>query len=191
MRKKSRQLTPEEVEWLVQNYANTKNDEIMSRLGQSHSALHRLARELGLKKTAEFMKKCQLATTKAAWIANRRNGWPPKGYVIPNCHRFEKGVSPEQMLGPERNAQRIAKAGESLRDTIRRERLRIRWGLGQKTKRKLVSNPKRTQCRYHLKKHGYIVERGGRQAIVTPQTQRSPKMEAWAKRVDIRIIIHE
>ena len=59
-------LTPRQEAWLVKHFPNTKNDEIMAKLGLSHSTLHRMARQLGLKKTRQFISKCQAATTAAA-----------------------------------------------------------------------------------------------------------------------------
>lgn len=183
-------LTPQQERWLIRHFKHTKNDEIMSRLGLSHSTLHRLARELGLKKSKQFMKKCQEATTQAAWRANRRKGWPPKGYRIPNRDKncFKKGVTNLQRLGPKRNAERIAKSAATRRETVRKEHARIVFGLPQKTKLKIFSNPNRIQIRYQLKKRGYLVERGGREAIVTPHTQRSPRYEEKARREGMKII---
>lgn len=183
-------LSPEQERWLVEHFKHTKNDEITQRLGISHVTLHRIARKLELKKSAQFMKKCLAATQEAARIANRRRGWPPKGYRIPNSDKncFKKGVTNLQRLGPERNAERIAKSAASCRETRRKERARILFGLPQKTKLKIFTNPKRIQLRYQLKKRGYIVERGGREATVTPQTRRHPLYEEKARREGMRII---
>lgn len=183
-------LSPQQERWLIRHFKHTKNDEIMNRLGLSHSVLHRFARELGLKKSRQFVKKCQAATTEAAWRANRKKGWPPKGYVIPRSREFcfQKGVTNLQRLGAKREAERISKSSESRRETVRKEHARILFGLPQKTKLKIFSNPRRTQCRYYLKRRGYLVERGGREAIVTDQTQRGTRCEEWARREGIKII---
>lgn len=183
-------LSPQQERWLIRHFKHTKNDEIMSRLGLSHSTLHRFAREFGLTKSRKFMKKCQTATTEAAWRANRRNNWPPKGYRIPNSEKnyFKKGITNLQRIGPKREAERIAKAAASRRETRRKERASILFGLPQKTKLKIFGNPNRTQIRYQLKKRGYLVERGGREAIVTPQTQRHLFYEEKARREGMKII---
>lgn len=124
-------LTPQQERWLVRHFKHTKNDEIQSRLGISQKTLHRFARKLGLTKSKQFMKKCQDAAITAANKANRQNGWPPKGYVIPRSEefRFKEGVSNVKRLGAKREAERIAKSAESMRKTMKMERIRINFGL--------------------------------------------------------------
>lgn len=185
-------LTPRLERWLIQHFKHTKNDVIMAKFGLSHSTLHRFARELGLTKTRQFMKKTQQECTAAAKESHRRNGtYPPKGYRIPksedNC--FKPGVTPEMRLGKKRNKERIAKAAATLRETIRMERARITWGFDQKTKLKLVHNRDRAIYRHALKKRGYLVERGGREAIVTESTIRSEIVEQRAAKHGIKIIV--
>lgn len=183
-------LTPEQERWLVRHYKHTKNAEIGSRLGIGQSTLHRFARELGLKKSKQFMQKYAQKGSEAAWIVNRRNGWPPKGYVIPRSREcgFQKGVTCLQRIGPKREAERIRKAAESRRATVKRERARIVWGLEQKTKLKLVTNPKKIQYRYALRQHGYEIGRGESVAYVVDRTRRSTKIETNARKHGIRII---
>ena len=53
-------LTPEQERWLVAHFRHTRNEEIGERLGISQSSLHRFARELGLTKTRQFMRKVRL-----------------------------------------------------------------------------------------------------------------------------------
>lgn len=183
-------LTLEQERWLVRHYKHTKNEELGSRLGISQSALHRFARELGLKKSKQFMQKCAQNGAEAAWVVNRRNGWPPKGYIIPKSREygFQKGITCLQRLGPEREAERIRKSAESRRATVKRERARIVWGLEQKTKLKLVTNPKKIQYRYALRQHGYEIGRGESVAYVVDGTRRSTKIETNALKHGIRII---
>ncbi len=92
-------------------------------------------------------------------------------------------------LGKKRNAERIAKSAASRRETVKKERMRIRWGFEQQTKLKLVHNRERALYRFALKKRGYIVERGGREAIVTENTTRSEIVEQRAAKHGIRIVI--
>ena len=183
-------LTERQERWLVRHFKHTKNDEIMARLGLSHSTLHRLARELGLTKSRQFMKQCQAATTAAAWRANRAKGWPPKGYVIPRSEVacFKKGVTPEMRLGRKRNEERIRKSAESRRRTVAAEKRRILFGLPQQTRLKIGYSRKKVSYRHALRKRGYIIERGGWQAFVTESTQRSPIVESRAATHGIRVI---
>lgn len=185
-------LTPQLERWLIRHFKHTKNDVIMAKFGLSHSTLHRFARELGLKKTRQFIKKTQRDCTAAAIESHLRNGtYPPKGYRIPKSeeNRFKPGVTPEMRLGKRKNKERIAKSAASRRETVNKELMRIRWGFNQKTKLKLVHNRGRALYRYTLKKRGYLVERGGREAIVTESTIRSEIVEQRAAKHGIHIVV--
>ena len=65
-------LTDAQTKWLQKHFKHTKNDVIRERLGLSHSTLHRIARELGLKKTRQFMTKMQMAASMAPKGALKR-----------------------------------------------------------------------------------------------------------------------
>ena len=71
---------------------------------------------------------------------------------------------------------------QNFRDTIRRERLRIKWGLEHRTKLKLEREPgTRSDYRHALKKRGYIIPcRGSLVAYYTDETQRSTLVERRA-----------
>lgn len=175
------ELTEKQKKWIITNFKNTKNDEIMLKIGFSHSALHRFARENGLKKTKQFQSKCQLNASKAARLTNKLNNWPPKGYQIPNAPRFESGITPEKRLGKRKNAERIRKSAESRSKTVKAEKRRVLFGLEQKTKLKVVAAPHaKLAYKYTLKKRGYLVERGGRVILYDENTNRSPIVERTA-----------
>ena len=183
-------LTEKQQKWLIAHFKHTKNDEIMERLGLSHSTLHRFARELGLKKSRQFVAKCQAATTEAAWKANRRRGWPPKGYQIPNAPRFQPGVNNLMRLGPEREAERQRKSTERRNKTIAAEKRRVLFGLPQKTKLKVVAAPKeKIAYRHSLRKRGYEIERGSSDAYVVETTQRNLTIEERARKYGIHVIL--
>lgn len=182
-------LTREQIEWLRANYANTTNAEIMGHLKIRHAKLHELARAYGLTKSNEFMLKVAKENFRLASIAAARLGWPPKGYTIPNSHRFKKGVTNLMRLGPEKEAERIRRSRESRNATIASERLRIKWGLEQRTKMKLNGFfPAKINVRYQMRKLGYIVERGGQTATITPQTRRSEHYEKRCSELGITLI---
>ncbi len=174
-------LTDSQEKWLVRHYRHTKNDEICERLGVSGSTMHRIARALGLKKSHQFMRKCQMETAAAAKASHLRNGtYPPKGYRVPRAAEggFKKGVTPLQRLGPKREAERVAKAAEGLRRTRREERARAVFGVPRKTKLKVVRQPrKKTYQRWYLKKHGYIVDDAAHVAYWTEGTSRRETLE--------------
>ncbi len=171
-------LTPRQEAWLVRHFRNTKNAELAERLGISETSLHRLARALGLKKTKRFMKKCQAATSAAAKLSHLRNGtYPPKGYIIPGSelHRFPKGGRKETEAQKRR---RIQKARETRNASIREDRLRVRWGLEQRTRLKLNPQPAKARLqRHYLRKRGYHIARGSMACYYDENTKRSRKIE--------------
>ena len=174
------ELSEKQKKWIITNFKNTKNDEIMLKIGIKHSALHRFARENGLKKTKQFQRKCQLATTEAARLANKRNNWPPKGYKIPksdeNC--FKKGHSGVVRWGEKRERERIEKSAAQRRKTVLAEKRRVLFGLEQKTKLKVVKAPQvKSSYRYLLKKRGYIVSKGCREVFYTETTNKKCRFE--------------
>lgn len=184
-------LTPKQERWLTNHFKHTKNIECAERLGISLRSVVRIARSLGLSKSRQFMAKCQRETAEAAKISHRRNGtYPPKGFKIPNSEagQFKSGVSSRERLGAKREAERIRKSAESRRATIKRERSRIVWGFEQRTKLKMVSNPKKRQYRYELRQRGYQIARGASDAYIVAHTKRSPKVEANARKHGIRVI---
>lgn len=184
-------LTPKQERWLTNHFKHTKNSECAERLGISLRSVVRIARKLGLAKSRQFMARCQRETADAAKESHRRNGtYPPKGFRIPKREvgQFKPGVSCRARLGAKREDERIRKSAESRRATIKKERARIVWGLEQKTKLKLVTNPKKIQYRYELRQRGYHVARGASEAYVMPLTQRSLKIESNARKYGIRVI---
>ena len=68
---------------------------------------------------------------------------------------------------------------EKMKALYKSERLRIRWGLEQKSRLMFIKpeNKTKTQFRYRLRKRGYIVDTERRQAFYTKDTDRSPTME--------------
>lgn len=177
------ELTEKQKKWIIKHFRNTKNDEIMLKMGITHSSLHRFARKNGLKKTKQFVNKCQAATTEAARLANKRNNWPPKGYIIPRSeeNRFQKGITPEQRLGKKKNAERIIKSAKARRKTVEAEKRRVMFGLEQKTKLKVINGGhNKSSYRHILRKRGYIVQRGARDVFYDENTNRSAIVERTA-----------
>lgn len=174
-------LTASQQEWLEKHFKHTRNDEISARFGWSLSSLHRFARQLGLKKSPQFMSKMQRNAADKANASHIKNGtYPPKGYIIPGSekHRFEKGVTPLQRLGKKKNEQRKEKSRASRAATLKMEKARAMFGLAQRTKMKVISQPKKAILqRYYLKRLGYIIERGSMTAYYDENTRRSEDYE--------------
>lgn len=116
-------------------------------------------------------------------VVNRRNNWPPKGYVIPGSaeNRFKNGITPAKRLGKKRNQDRITKSAAARRKTVQAEKRRVLFGLDQKTKLKVVAAPRgKNAFRYVLKKRGYLVERGSPIVYFDDRTNRSRATEQTA-----------
>ena len=176
-------LTPEQELWLKNHFKHTKNDDIARRLGISVRSVNRIAGELGLKKSRQFMQKTQHNAANKANESHRRNGtYPPKGYIIPRSEefRFRKGERPIDRIGKEREAERIRKGVESRNELRKLEKARALYGLPRQTKLNVVKRPRlQIQLRHYLKKHcGYIVDRGSFVFYYTDETKRSAEIES-------------
>ena len=175
-------LTDKQLAWLDRHFKHTKNEDIARYLDISPRSVNRIAKRRGLKKSSQFIRKCQLAAAEKANLSNRINGtYPPKGYKIPNSEKyhFRKGVKPIDRLGAKREAERVAKSVESRRKTFRLEKARALYGLPRETKLNVVRRPrKQITMRHELKKRGYIIERGGFVAYYDKNTRRHLAFEA-------------
>ena len=174
-------LTPEQEKWLTAHFKHTKNEEIGERLGISQSSLHRFARELGLTKTKQFMRKVQKNTSERAKASHLINGtYPPKGYRIPRSEEFQfkKGVTNLQRLGKAGERKRVEKSAASRRKTFKVERARKLFGLPQQTKLRVMREPRGKTChRWYLKKRGYIIDEKELIAYWTEDTRRATILE--------------
>lgn len=179
-------LTPEQERWLKAHFRHTRNEEIGERLGISQSSLHRFARELGLTKTRQFMRKVQRNAADKAKESHLRNGtYPPKGYVIPRSEefRFKTGVTPVERLGKRRERKRVERAVESRRKTFREEKARALFGVPRKTRLRVVREPRGKTCqRWYLKKRGYILDERELIAYWTEDTRRATILEGKPRR---------
>lgn len=202
-----RMLTEKEVGWIIRHYQHTKNEDIMRKFGIGESSLHRIARKHGLKKSRQQMKKTQQEATQAAWQACKDYGvyeeasrrmtekmkaMSARGEYIPGS--FMPGQSNKDRLTPKRFKECIEKGRKKRNETIRKERVRIHWGLPQKTKIKLTydgyneTHRRKTNHRHLFRKYGYIVERGGDTVYYDEETVRHPKMEANAHLYGLRVV---
>lgn len=183
-------FTEAQVAWLVANFADTKNDELCERLGCGGSTLHRWARKLGLTKSRDYMANCNRASLEACWEHNKIFGNDGKRNLIVHGvkYRFKKGTTNVDRLGVEAEKRRMQKSVISRNETIRRERMRINWGLPQRTRLKLTSNKSQISTRHALKQRGYIVSRGAKVIYYDGSTQRSAIVERNARKKGLTIL---
>lgn len=191
---KGKQLSESEMAWLIKHYKHTKNDAIMARLGISHSSLHRIAHELGLTKSRQFMQKTQAEAAQAAFDSHKRNGtFPPKGYRIPNreTNCFKKGQSNRDRLSPKKYRECQEKRRASWRKTYDSDKRRtLAWGFEQRTKFRFVrQSPSKIAYRFGLRKLGYIEDAVDHNLFYyTSENLRRPKKEANAHKYGIRFL---
>lgn len=188
-------LTDEQQQWLRENYATTYNKDCAAHLGISESSVHRWARQLGLKKDPEWFHAVVLERVALMARLNRGHGNPgAKNLIIHGAKtRFRKGQTNRERYGEENERRRIQRAAATRRETLRKEKQRVRWGLPQQTKLRVISNRKATDARYALKRLGYIIpHRCAFEAFVTSATKRSATVENRARQSGITIIpIHQ
>lgn len=192
-----------QIKWLKKHFKHTKNDVIRERLGLSHSTLHRIARELGLKKTRQFMKKMQLAASAAGKAAieaedeaakERRRQQANQNRNPERC--FKKGEWSLAKCPPEKLSIINAKRAAAWLKTRQADEARLDWGLPTQTKFHFRRHPdpdknkKLCQLRNYLKRKGYeIPGRSGMAVYITRETRRSAKMEIKAKKLGMIIKI--
>jgi hypothetical protein len=178
------EITASQEAWLIKHYKHTKNAEAAAQLGISKYTMQRIARKLGLKKTPQFMRKCQHEAIAAAKESHLRNGtFPPKGYVIPNRYSYPKGVSNVERFGKHKEAERIRKSAESREKTRKSEKARATFGLPQRTKMRVIPIPRaKVKLRWYLKSRGYILDEIARVAYYDDNTKRGKRIEEKPQR---------
>ncbi len=180
---KPRQLTPEEETYLRENYATTLNRDIVKRLHTSHRTLARWARQYGLVKDWEAIEPLRRELisklSRKALLLRSYKGHPENGIAT----RFKPGYNAREKFGAEKFEAMHRKTVESRQRTIREERARVAFGLPQKTRLRVVRQPRqKIEDRCYLKKRGYILDEKNNIAYYTEETTRAVKLEAMPKR---------
>ena len=186
----AKDLTHEQLVWFRENFDHTKNQELADRLGTSPRSVTRMARELGLWKTKEFVAAMQRNASEHGARANRLMGGNAGAANLlkyGKATRFKPGTSQKDRMSAEAFADMHRRIGESRKETFRKERVRVNWGFEQKTNLRVVQCPReKVLLRLNLRRHGYEIARASNEATVTNETRRSIKMEARAEKMGIR-----
>lgn len=188
-------LTQEQLEWLKENFGSTKNQELANELGTSPRSITRMARELRLWKTKEFISAMQLNASEHGARVNRANGGnagTKNLLVYGKAYRFKAGESNRDRMSEEAFKEIHRRIGESRKETFRKEKRRVLFGLEQKTGLRVVQCPKeKISLRNNLRKHGYEIARASNEAIVTDNTRRSAIMETRAIQMGITFTFNQ
>lgn len=176
-------FTVEQELWLEAHFPTVSNAECARHCGCGWRTIVRKARAMGLVKSCEFMEQSWRSGVDAMRMNSGEGNKGLENLLKYGAkHRFKKGVTPLQRLGPEREAERVRKAQESRNKTIKSERVRINWGFEQKTKLRLVRQPQQwVNYRFTMKRRGYIVSRGSREIYYNDNTNRSAAVEKNAQ----------
>ena len=193
-------LSERQILWLKNHFKHTKNEDICQRFGISLSALHRIRRKFGLKKSHQFMVKAQAEATAAAQIAASNENYEQqqrrKEIARQNSikGRFKQGQWALANKTTEQLAEITKKRVATWKESRRVDEIRLNFGLDQRTKFKFpkMQDPHKQQqvmgLRYNMRRNGYVFpKRGGMVAYITPETHRSKKQEDHARKFGILI----
>lgn len=172
-------LSPEQEQYLFTHYPIDTNEEVAQHLNISPRTVCRLAAQRNLVKSRMFWVNHNNKVSTALKHYYEKNP-RPKGFIVPNStqYRFQKGHNLRQRIGDERYKKVQETIHERRRETVKKERRRILFGLPQRTNLKLNKQPReKIQLRYYLRKRGYIVDDSARIAYYTPSTQRGIRIE--------------
>lgn len=169
---------------MCEHFADTSNEDCAKYCGCGERTIVRKARKMGLAKSKEHMEQSWRKGVETMRIVNKGTG----NHGVVNLlkygvkYRFKKGETCRQRIGDEREEERIRKMRETRNATIKSERVRINWGFEQKTKLRLVRQPKQwLWYRFTMRQRGYIVERGSREIYYNEDTNRSAIVEQNAQ----------
>lgn len=177
-------LTPEQEQYLRDNYATVIHHTLCQHLGVSVRTLVRMARARGLVKDMEAIAGQKAERISAALLHLSRIGkikcsGPENGKAA----RFKPGFKAKEKFGEEKFAEMHRKAAEARRRTLREERARVAFGLPQRTKLRVKRQPRqKIEDRCYLKRLGYILDEANNIAYYTESTHRATVLESKPKR---------
>ena len=187
-------LTDEERVWMEEHFAHTKNEEVARHLGVSLRTAVRLAREMGLAKSAEFVRAMQANAVHHAARANRGQGNAGKANLLKygKAYQFKPGIGNKDRLSAEAFSEMHRRSAETRKRTVMAERRRVAFGLEQKTDLRVIKVPKaKIWLRNRLRKRGYVVPRASSDATIAADTRRSATLEQRAEKMGIRFYLTE
>lgn len=178
-------FTEEEIQYLKENYATTKNKHIKARLLVGRTALRRIVKELGLEKIPNYREVFGKAVKK--YGDGRAKNRPTDA-----AKEKSREVLSQLWCDDEFRARHSAAQSLSQRARVKSERRRVLFGLPQQTAWKVVASPRaKSDCRYRLRKKGYVVSHDADVAYYTDATCRVPETEERAKKYGIKIKEYE
>ena len=170
-------LTAEQREWLCKWFPEEENSRLMKASGMSHSTLHRFARQLHLTKSKAGMKRIKRRHTRQIKRVCERNGYydslrghqPSLACREGSARMWQeiregKREHPARIMrrtNPRRYRQWMQNKSQARKEVIRKEKLRVKYGLERKTRLRCIVMVKYTRSqvcrRYNALRRGYIV----------------------------------
>lgn len=199
-----RVLNDEQLAWLRRWFPMTENKRLAKAMKISLFKLHEFARENGLTKSEAGMKAIKRRQVKAMVKTNERNGCydRKRGHPVSaatregNRRRWEeehKGLRENALLklkreNPKKYQEAMEKKRQERKETIRKEKMRVLYGLERKTRLKVVVmtpyTRSQSQHRTSALRRGYLLDEDcregqpGRYVIYyDDQTERSELFE--------------
>ena len=123
----AKDLTQEQREWFIENFAHTKNQELADYLGTSPWSVKQIARKLGLWKDKEFMAATQRNASEHGARANRAmggNAGTRNLFIYGKAHQFKAGESNKDRMSEEAFADMHRRIGESRKELFKKHRKR-------------------------------------------------------------------
>ena len=177
-------LTPEQEQYLRDNYATVIHHTLCQHLGISTRTLVRMARARGLVKDMKAIEgqRGERISQALLWLS-RLGRIKCSGPENGRATMFKPGYNARELFGEEKYAEMHSKAVEARRRTLREERARVTFGLPQRTKLRVKRQPRqKIQDRCYLKRRGYILDEANNIAYWTESTQRATVLESRPKR---------
>lgn len=200
-RANAKALTDAQDAWLAEHYSEMTNRELAEHLGVKTQVVVNASMRLGLKKTPEYREsqlKSMMAHARKFIHDNplRHERWKRameklraegRGYSFPKGTKLRDHYESEEAFRAMLKKRDIKRA-----ETIRKERMRLKWGLPQKTKMRLtvdgMTKEKVMLCayRWRLRQRDYMVEPASMLVCYDEATRRSERMERNAIAVGFR-----
>ena len=198
------ELNNEQREWFTYYYPKIENDRLSKTMGISRESVRVQARQLGLEKSEAGLRAIRRRQAKAAAKTNERNGCydrkrghpPSEATLKGNLKRWEEerlGLRENALLkmkreNPKKYKATMDKKRQERKESIRKEKMRIIYGLERKTRLKVVVmkpyTHSQTQHRSSALRRGYLLDEDcregqpGRYVIYyDDETQRSEQFE--------------
>lgn len=192
-------LTPEQEEAFRRLYPRTFNSKIVDLFGVSCSTVHRLARELGVKKDMKTIGRKAAAAAKKTCEKNGYyesiRGKRLSDACLEASKRAREGkphpLKVMKAKSPRKYAKLMAKLSEKRKELFRKEELRQRYGLTRHTKLHLRTTTHRMSVQkcVMIKKKNYFADPTDPTVVCYDSlTRRCPRMEATAIKHGLKVV---